>query len=116
MPDRARPRAVSSPLTQHWAALTGQQPVFVATFLVARKDNLTPEDYLGLAVSGLPCDVLGADTTRGSLISIRLRFFAPDMQTAVAWAEQAQSSAERSAHYTDSLVVRQGRATRLERT
>jgi len=99
-------------LTAQWAALAAGPSVYVATFLVSRTSNYTPEDYLGAAVSGFADGedvLLDATCTRGSLTSIRLRYTAPDDATAQAWAEAAEREAGRMAHFTDALKVRRGR-------
>lgn len=101
-------------LTRRWASLHIASPqVFVATFLVSRRDNLSPDDYLGAAVAGFADDqdvLLDASVTRGSLVSVRLRFTAPDEATARTWAEQAEREAGRMAHFTDALTLRRGRS------
>lgn len=105
------------PLTSRWAALhqAGAQPVFVVTFLAWRRENWTADDYLGAAVAGFPTDLLGADATRGSLCSIRLRFQAPDQATAREWGEAAMREVGRMAHSTDAFTIRPGRMTAMER-
>lgn len=104
-------------LTSRWAALrtAANEPVFIVTFLVSRSSGMTPDDYLGTAVAGFPVDLLSADVTRGELCSIRLRFLAPDEDTARQWGAGAMRECARHAHFTDALSVRRGRMTAMER-
>ena len=102
-------------LTARWAGLTvtAAPSVYVATFLVERRENWSPEDYLGSAVAGFADDqddvLLDADVTRGSTCSVRLRFLAPDESVARTWGESAMREAGRMAYSVSSFTLRKGR-------
>lgn len=107
-----------APLTARWAALVNPQ-AWTMTFLVSRKDGWSGDDYLGEAMSGWEdypgCEVLSGSATKGTLCSIRIRFIAPDEQTAQTVAQGVVRSCGRNAQFVDALKIAPSRLMAQER-
>lgn len=117
-------------LTSRWASLadddehyepTASDPVWRASLLITSSSSRpgAKDDLLGAFIHGLGTDMLSGSAQRmgGNMVSIIVRYQAPDQATAERFAQAARRSAMSggAAQSADQVVVSRGRLSASER-